>query len=397
MLPTVGRVEVRILPRQPVERAGVVRPDPDRGRLRGRVVGVVRGIPIVVHPSTLLTLALVWVWGFSGLGRGGAGLDTMPAVVIATVLAVAFFASILTHELAHALVARALGQAVSGVALFLLGGYTRLDSEAADARTEFTVALVGPLANLTLAGLLVVAGETLFASRPLAGGTMRLLGELNALVALFNLLPGHPLDGGVLVRAAAWAWRGDRTAAARASAWVGAGLGYLLITLGAAAAIVGDADLAGTGVWSALVGLFILGAARTASTQASVRGRLAGVRVSELFEPAPWLAPSDWTVGRVVADVVRGVTPGLVLESGAAVGWFGPEQLATLPSARYDLITLGEVMQPVAAQVSRDDGVLDVLAAFGGSADAVVVVEVGGAPIGSLRARTVIARLSEST
>jgi Zn-dependent protease len=199
---------------------------------RGIGLGRVLGIPVRLDLSWFAGLAV-----FVALSRelwspavGGAA-----AVALSVGFALAFFGCVLLHELAHALAAGALGVPTAEIKLFVFGGVARIAGEPADAGGEALVAMAGPLASVTLAGLLGVAGSVA------AGGAGDLLGLLfvgNLAVAAFNLLPGFPLDGGRVARALVWRLTGRRLLATRVTALLGRALAGLLVVGGAAAAVL---------------------------------------------------------------------------------------------------------------------------------------------------------------
>ncbi len=224
-------------------------------------VGRLRAIPIELHVSwPPVFLFVAWLLAAyllpdlepdraAWLARWGTALLTSGLL----------FASLLVHELAHAAVARRRGLPVVRVCLFALGGLAEIDVEAGTAGDEFWMALAGPAASLVLAVGCGAAWLTLLAASRLGAAAALYLAVSNALVALFNLLPGFPLDGGRLVRAALWRATGDLGRATRWAAALGMGLGGGLGALGGLSWIAGD-PLAGA--WLAAVGLFLIVIAR---------------------------------------------------------------------------------------------------------------------------------------
>ena len=198
-------------------------------------VGRLAGIPIRLHVSwfaavPLFTAASLDVWAPAASGLAAAALSLT--------FCLAFFGSVLAHELAHALAARALGVHTADVSLYLFGGAARITSEPAEPSGEVLMAAAGPLGSVLLAGLAGLAAQLLDGW---AGELAWLLAAGNLTLALFNLLPGFPLDGGRIARAAVWRWTGRRVLATRVTAWIGRGLALLLAGGGAAAAVLGHA------------------------------------------------------------------------------------------------------------------------------------------------------------
>ena len=251
-------------------------------------LATIRGIDVAVAPSWLLIAALI-VWGYQ---RAFEARGLVVAVAMSVAVAVLFTASVLLHELAHALEARHRGIEVAGITLFLLGGATALHDADRRAADEFAVAGVGPWSNVVLAALfgiltVYVGSWGLDALAEVFG----LLGWLNLGLAAFNLVPGAPLDGGRVLRAGIWAVTGSRHRSTVVAAWFGIGLGVALVAW--ALWLVGARALVWPGLWVGLIGAYVLRAAR---------GELARGRL------AVWL--TDFTAAQVAPPVeVTGEPP----------------------------------------------------------------------------------------
>lgn len=349
-------------------------------------------MPLVVRPSTLVTAGILWFALHLQLAPPATRLTTTAAVLLATLTTVGFFASIVAHELSHAALGRALGLEVVGVTIFYLGGVTQLASEPDDPIEELAIAVVGPLTNLSLGAVLLAVSAAV--DGVVGAVTLRFLGEINVAIGAFNLLPGHPLDGGAILRAGLWRLTHDRLRAAKVTARIGQGLAYVMIGLGLAGVFTTDGEADVGQLWLAIVGLFILTAARSGLVQTEVRQRLAGMTVDDVLRTSPWTGEIGWTVARVVADVVRSQARGLVLDTGGrAVGVFGPDELAEIPSSAWDHLTLGETMHDLRGTVDRVLPLAEVLSRFEGDAKAILAVTDAGHPVGVVTAEDVIARV----
>ena len=214
-------------------------------------LGTIAGIPIGVHWSTLLVVALIMaVLGTAVLPVEGAGMSRGVYWAVAAVTALAFLASLLAHELAHALVARRRGVRVGSITLWLLGGITELDDEAGTPRTEAEISAAGPLMSLALA---VAAYLVLIVTHgpPLISSALAWFALVNAVLGVFNLLPGAPLDGGRVLHAFLW-WRyRDRSRADRAAVQAGQSLGMLLVAAGVLQIVLWSPI---GGLWTVLIG-----------------------------------------------------------------------------------------------------------------------------------------------
>lgn len=235
--------------------------------MRGWRLGRVLGIEVRVH-SSWLVIALLVLWS---LARAALPAD-FPAIAPGTRLAMAaaitllFFASLLAHELAHSLVAVARGIPVDGITFFLFGGMAQTTVDSRSPGEEFLIAVAGPLCSLLLAafcfGLWVAGAAGGWA--PAVTGVVAYTGALNLILAVFNLLPGYPMDGGRLLRAAIWKATGSVDRATRWASRLGEWLALGLVGYGGWSAIRGDVL---GGIWLVLIGLFIRKAARMAYQQ----------------------------------------------------------------------------------------------------------------------------------
>ncbi|QBI18748.1 site-2 protease family protein [Egibacter rhizosphaerae] len=263
-------------------------------------LATVRGIPIGMGWSLLIIFTLIVL----GLSFGHFPL-THPDEPVGAYLAagvvtgVLFFASVLAHELGHALLAQRKGVDVEGITLWLFGGVARFRSEPANARDELLIAGVGPLVSLGAAGAFgLLWGVLLTAGLDgLATSAVGWLALINAVLAVFNLAPAAPLDGGRILKAALWARHGERQVATRQAARAGRVFGFGLMGLGALW-FVGFTDPGG--LWLALIGWFVVTAAR-GEEQTS---RLHGVRVRDVMTLDPVTAPDWLTVQAFLDDYV---------------------------------------------------------------------------------------------
>ena len=255
-------------------------------------LGTVSGFPVGIHWSTLVILWL-FTWSLATtLPRATLGYSTSTYWLAGLVGAVVLLASLLAHELTHAVVARREGVEVEGVTLWLFGGVARLRGEAKTAKSQFKIAASGPAVSLALAAVFAVAAVIMknFDVESIVVGVAWWLAGINLLLALFNMLPAAPLDGGRVLRAILWRRYGDPVRAAVTAARSGRVLGYVLIGLGLVEFLAGS--MVG-GAWMAFIGWFLLTAAREEERQVLTRQSLAAVTVEDAMTPHPQTAP-DW-------------------------------------------------------------------------------------------------------
>jgi len=276
----------------------------------------VRGIRIAVDWSWFIVLFLVILWmsQFYGDLLGQSGSSTTP-FLLAVASAIAFFASILLHELGHAFVALRNGIGISSIQLWIFGGMARMDREAESPGTEFRVAIAGPavtaaLVVLLTAGGIVAGGAKEFRDAALvesssgASGVLAMvawLASINLIVLLFNLLPAFPMDGGRVARAIVWARSGDRAGATRFAAGLGRVFGWFFIAAGLVATATGFFSIIG-GIWLVMIGVLINGSARGASMQTAISSRVGDLRVADVMDRQPVAIPGELSVERALDE-----------------------------------------------------------------------------------------------
>jgi Zn-dependent protease len=352
-------------------------------------LGRIAGVRIGVHWSVLLIFGIIAF----GLAQGRLpqvypGHSPVEYWVAGLGAAVVFFASLLAHELAHAVVARRNGVVVDDIVLWLLGGVARLKSEASSPAAELRTAGVGPLVSLVLGGLFVLGAWLLaMVSAPeLLVEVVAWLGGINLLLAVFNSLPAAPLDGGRLLRAFLW-WRtGDRLRATAGATTAGRVLGWLLIGLGLVAFMRGGGL---GGLWLALIGWFLIAAATAEGRQAQLRGVLAGVPVRDAMTRDPLTVPAALTVADLLADPLyryRHSAFPVTGADGAPVGLVTLDGARQVPPENSGAVTVGEVMVPLSRTTvaGTDDSLADLLPRMEPGAEHRVLVMDKGRLVGIL-------------
>jgi Zn-dependent protease len=309
-------------------------------------LGRVAGIPVGVHWSVAVILAIIAellaVTVLPGaFPHQSAGLYW----AVAGIAAVLFLASLLAHELAHALVARRNGVGVRSITLWMLGGMAELDADPASAGADLRIALAGPAASLA-AGLALfgaAAGIGAAGGPGVAVAAATWLAVMNGILAVFNLLPGAPLDGGRVLRAVLWRHYGDRERAERGAARAGRVLGAALIGLG-----IGEllAFRSFSGLWLMLIGWFLFSAAAAEEKTAAAKAALAGVRVADVMTADPGLA-GGWEsvpefIGRAAARSRQDAFP-VVGPGGELTGVVLASQLAPIPAGDRARLRLDQV------------------------------------------------------
>jgi Zn-dependent protease/CBS domain-containing protein len=324
-------------------------------------LGRIFGIRIGINWSWLVVFALI-TWSLAAdLEDRYDAVSTGEAVALSVGAAVLFFASLLAHELGHALQARREGMEIEGITLWLFGGVAKFRGMFPSAGAEFRIAIAGPFVTLVIG--VVFAGVAWLADLPgPIDGLVGWLGVVNLMLLAFNLLPALPLDGGRVLRAALWGARRDFASATRIAALVGRGFGFLFIGLGVVAFIVSGAI---SGAWLAFIGWFLLGAASAEARYIAVRDALGGLRVRDLMARDPASVPPDLSLGRFMDDVVwnRRYTTYPVVEGDRAVGLLPFRRVAEIPRTEWDDRSVRDTMIPrdKVPVVREDEEVLETI------------------------------------
>ncbi len=248
-------------------------------------------------------------------------------VVMGILGALGVFASIILHELAHAVMALNFGLPIGGITLFIFGGVAELKQEPKTPRSEFWVAIVGPVASVIVAGVCYISSVVFrSAELPALSGVLAFLALMNTVLALFNLAPAFPLDGGRILRSIIW-WRtGNFRRATRIASMFGTIFGGFLVIAGLVQIVEGN-SLGGT--WQLLIGIFVAAAASQARNHTNAAENLKGVSVADLMDRSPLSVGPDITVEALVKDFIYGMNCKFIIvaENGKAFGYIVPEQI----------------------------------------------------------------------
>lgn len=314
-------------------------------------LGSVRGVPVYLAPSWLAVAALFTILFLPTVQAAAPGLPSSAAVAAATSFPILLFASVFAHELAHGVVATAFGVRVREYVLSFWGGHTSFGSDLRGPGVSAAVSAAGPLANLVLAG---AGWLVLQAIAPGLGAVIvAALVWANLVVAVFNLLPGNPLDGGRILEALIWRITGDRNTGAIGAGWVGRVLavGIVVVMLGVPL-LRGARPTTATAIWAVLIAVLIWNGATQSVRMGRARRSAAGFDLRPLLRPAVVLG-----VGDVVADVpdlpwgVRAEDIVVVDEAGDVVAIADREALAAVPPAARGatpVSAIARAMPPVA-------------------------------------------------
>ena len=277
--------------------------------------------------------------------------DTFPDLTAADfwlmgiVSALLLFVSVLIHELCHCYVARRHGMPIRGITLFIFGGVSELVEEPPNPRAEFMMAGAGPLASIVICivvGILARLVHSAHAS-PVVYGILWYLSMINGLLAVFNLVPGFPLDGGRLLRAFLWMATGNLRDATRIASTVGSVFGIIFMGLGFLDIFFGAFI---SGFWLVLIGFFLRNAALGSYQQLLLRRALQGVTVGQIMTANAVTVPTDLPVSALVHDYFmrHRFHSFPVLDGGRLVGLVTFHEVRRLPRENWDTVTVRQIM-----------------------------------------------------
>ncbi|MDQ3530235.1 MAG: site-2 protease family protein [Actinomycetota bacterium] len=362
------------------------RPAPAGGFGGGWTLFSVRDVPVRIDRSFLLVVAFVTYLFYGRLTALLGGDGPVVLLLSAIAAAVLFFASILAHELGHALTSLNRDIPVASITLFALGGVTVSTREARSARDEFVIVGIGPFVSLVLAGafgLLATAAQDWTA----VAAVMGYLGWTNLLLAVFNVLPGYPLDGGRLLRAVLWGVTGKPNRATRWAARVGQVFALLVIGFGVWAVSRGG----GFGnIWNLLIGFFLLRGATDSHRRASVRDRLSHRTARDVMGSVTQPLPASLTLAEALPLVQQ--RPSLLWPVGDPVsGGLLLSQIDAVPSAAWPTTTVAQVATGAEElSVAADTPMDEALDRLGEAPGNMLFVVDGGRAVGLLTPSLVV-------
>lgn len=319
----------------------------------GLKIATIAGIPIYVHPTWLVIFGLI-TWTL--VGEYSANHPEWSAekhLTIGILTSLLFFASVLFHEMAHSIVAQRYKIKVVSITLFIFGGVARIEREPSKAIQEFNIAVAGPVASIIL-WLAFAFVAKLFPQSEALGALAFWLAYINKRLAVFNLLPGFPLDGGRIFRAMAWGVTGSYSKATRVAGLSGRLIAYAIIILGAWIALARTVTIGPwikiegdfvTGLWTAFIGWFILNAAQESVAQVEVRETLSGLRAQDVMSHDVPTFPGGNTLEDYAAEVLRtGRRFHLVLNDDRLTGMMNVQALNAVPRDEWAHTSVQGVM-----------------------------------------------------
>jgi Zn-dependent protease len=311
----------------------------------GLPLGRILGIKVFLHPTWFVVFFLITVTLSAALGQQHPDWAGGLRVLLAAGTSILFFASIFLHELGHSVIALRHHVGVRSITLFIFGGVAMMEKEPPTPRAEFQIAIAGPIVSALLALVFTWIGGALGADAPF-GSMLSWLAWINLVIAVFNLLPGFPLDGGRVLRAFLWARSGDFQRATRVAASVGQTIAYAFIALGAVQVLF-FGNLVG-GLWQAFIGWFLLSASGATVRQATIERSLAGLVARDVMDPDVPRVHSGISVASFARDLVmRGRRWALVEEAGRTAGLITLSDVKKLSPEEWETTPVGRVATPI--------------------------------------------------
>jgi Zn-dependent protease len=303
------------------------------------------GFKVQIDASWLfLAMLVTWSLAKGVFPAWYEGLSTTAYWWMAVAGVIGLVFSLIFHELSHSLVARHFGLPIRGITLFIFGGVAEMEEEPASAKVEFLMAVAGPIASGVFAVgfyLIAIVGMAQGLPAPVLG-ILDYLALINSLLAAFNLLPAFPLDGGRMLRAALWHFKGDLREATRIASRSGEIFGMVLMALGAVNVVAGNFI---GGMWWFLIGLFLYAAARASYVQLLNKRAFEGEPVRRFMTPDPVTIDPETTLDSFVMNCLYHSHHGLypVVDSGRLIGCIGARQITGVPREDWGIMRVGEV------------------------------------------------------
>jgi Zn-dependent protease len=351
--------------------------------MRGNIsLGKIFGIPLRLHYTWFIIFALVTfsLVLYPLVERPYPPIEQR--IILGILTSLLFFASIITHELAHSILAIRNNIPVKEITLFVFGGVSQITKEATHPRTELLVAVVGPLTSLALAGIfygvyLVLAGT----QQSLAANLMWWLARINLLLAAFNLIPGFPLDGGRIFRALVWQRSHDYHRATRIATKVGQGIAYAFMA-GGIVLIIFIPENWFLGLWLTFIGWFLRDAARTSYQQVLLRDALVGITARQVTDYGCPLISPDLNLMELVQRhvLITGRSCFLISWGAELEGMVTLQQIRKVPRDRWAITSVQDIMAPASKLkvAYADQDILSVLQEMNGeNANHIPVMEAG--------------------
>jgi Zn-dependent protease/predicted transcriptional regulator len=309
---------------------------------QGFRIGRVLGIPIYIDFSWIIIFSLITYMLSQQFTKEHPQWTTSQHWAVGILTSLLFFGSVLFHELSHSVVAQRYKLKVVSITLFIFGGLARIAREPEKASQEFNIAIAGPIASGFLAGAFFLL-TLIFPYNQVVGALATYLWQTNLVLAIFNLLPGFPLDGGRIFRAIVWGATKDFSKATRVAGASGKLIAYTLIAIGLWSAFNGRWG----GIWTGLVGWFLLNAAQASVQQVTIRESLIGLTAADVMSNEVPTIPGNMSLDEYSGEVLRtGRRVHIVTSDDRLVGLMNVTALNTVPRDEWNINSVQAAMVP---------------------------------------------------
>lgn len=304
-------------------------------------LGQVMGIPIYLHPSWLIIFFLITFSLSTQFTADHPGWSSSQHLALGIITSILFFASVIFHELSHSVIAKHYKIKVDSITLFIFGGLARIHREPANAKQEFNIAIAGPLSSLFLGGCFWLVSHY-WHGNEMALAATKWLWEINVILAIFNLVPGFPLDGGRILRGIAWGVTKNYVHATSIASKAGKFFAYLMILYGIGQAMTGNWV---GGLWTAFIGWFLLSAAQESVAQVAIRNTLTSLRAEDIMTQDIPTVARDISIEEYLHEVMRtGLRCHIVTGAGIPVGMVTLKSVRTVPRDEWANTSIQAVM-----------------------------------------------------
>ena len=307
----------------------------------------IAGIDIYINVSWVIILVfLTYALATGEFPAFFPGYSSSTYYLLGFISALLLFVSVLLHELALSLVARARGLAVNSIVLFIFGGVSNIEQEPQTPGVEFSMAFVGPLTSLVIGAICYGLFFLVRGTHTLIEPILWYLGVTNIILGIFNLIPGFPLDGGRVLRSIIWKISGSLRTATRVTTTIGQLIAYLFILWGVWQFFTGSLL---NGIWIGFIGWFLLSAAQSANSQVMLQSMLRGVTVGQVMDRIPATVPANISIQRLVDEYFLpfGLRTAFVVQGDQLAGLITLSDIRHVPRDQWATMTVGQVMIPL--------------------------------------------------
>jgi Zn-dependent protease/CBS domain-containing protein len=318
------------------------------------IIGRLFGIDIGINYSWFFLFGMITLSFWAQYSNEHPGWPPHAAIITAIVTSALFFLSLLAHEMSHSLLALAKGLPVHSITLFIFGGVSLIEKEAMNASTEFEVGVIGPISSFIISGIFYGLTLIVDVSSPL-GAAFAWLATINLFLAVFNMIPGYPLDGGRVLRAIVWAITGSVQRATRIAALGGQLVAWLLIGFGIAMILGQTFPIMGggpiSGLWYVVIGGFLFYAARSSQQVVRLEEVINQAHARDIMTHQADLVPAGISLSQFFDDHLfrTGRRCFVVADDGRLLGLMTPSELRAISRQNWPSTTVGQAMTPFEA------------------------------------------------